>query len=138
MPTLTPEQIAALSGRMLDAAVAEHVYGRIMVPVGRTIADVLYANREVPGFVESRPLYWYDLPHYSDDIAAAFAVVEALHARGCDLQLFDCRSLENYPGWYALFDLPDGHDTGSKVGVTAAEAICRAALAAASASQEKP
>jgi hypothetical protein len=67
--------------------------------------------------------------HYSTSIGAVWYVVDALSARGCSLVLEDWRNDPRAPGkWSALFNLPDGHDTGGAMGETAPEAICRAAL----------
>jgi len=51
-------------------------------------------------------------------------VVEAARSRGCCLVLQDWRADRAAPGkWAALFDLPDGHDTGQHCADTPAEAI---------------
>lgn len=70
----------------------------------------------------------FPVPRYSVEIAATWLVVERLSGAGSRL------SLENWSEpdrrWSALFDFPDGHDSGQHVGATASEAICRAALKA--------
>ncbi len=76
---------------------------------------------------------------YSAKIEAAFSAVDALSARFCWLILEDWRNIPNAPGkWAALFDFHDGHDTGHALGETAAEAICRACLLAATTLKLQP
>ena len=74
---------------------------------------------------------WNAPPYYSRSEGAAFLAVDALAALGCGLILEDWRSLAGAPGpWAARFDLPDGHDTGTALGQSAAHAIARAILLA--------
>lgn len=69
-----------------------------------------------------------EVPAYSEDIAAAWLVLDAMRVRGCEVALED-HTLHDGPnkGWWALFDLPDGGDTGHAIGDTAPLAICLAA-----------
>jgi hypothetical protein len=64
---------------------------------------------------------------YSGSMDAAWHVVDKVHAMGHALVLEYKAGLRR---WFALFDLEDGHDTGSVAAETAPEAICRAALKA--------
>ena len=70
------------------------------------------------------------VPEYSTEIAAAWEVAEKLAAKGHRLILEDHRDNPHSPGWWARFDLANGHDTGDVVAATAPLAICRAALKA--------
>ncbi len=127
---MTREEILALSaGRDLDVLIHRKVMGR----------DCKHFTPE-PGEFGSDLNGWYDWPQmkvlprlvpcYSMDIAAAWEVVKHLATRGIELTLEDWRSLPEGGGWKAMFDLPDGHDTGDALGQDAPLAICRAALLA--------
>lgn len=104
-------------------------------------------HRKVMGeeYYEQEGKFWYILPFvtdvtgkpfplpipfYSTEINAAWLVVEKLAAenRGT-LVLQDWLDVRGTPGrWCALFDLPDGHDTGQILADTAPLAICKAIL----------
>lgn len=65
---------------------------------------------------------------YSSDIRDVWQVVDHMAGQGIHLVLEDWRRTHKL--WAALFDLPDGHDTGQVIAETAPLAICRAALMA--------
>lgn len=139
--TPTREQILAEpAGARLDGWVAEalgwsivtvtdagdfdvEVYRHLPRPLVRVHPDGCFLERQQP--YKSQP--WKP----SKDIAAAWEVVEAMAARGCDLVLQDWRRLPQQAAWAALYELPTGHDTGHCLGETAPLAICRCALLAA-------
>jgi hypothetical protein len=124
---MNAEQIRALpAGPKLDRLVAERVMGgrvHLVSSGARGDRGTLYEHTSNEGGGGDRPL-----PHYSSDLAAAWQLVDALSARGARLVLEDWSGL--VPAWAALFTLADGHDTGQWAAPSAAEAICRAALAA--------
>jgi len=119
---VTREEIMRLEGRELDAAVAEHVMGWTNV----IYSDITAAPKGV------RPDGLPDaVPHYSEDIAAAWQVVERLTAMGYQFELAFVPRYEPEP-WLALFFVPPRRPApaSSAFAATAAEAICRAALLA--------
>jgi hypothetical protein len=73
---------------------------------------------------------WRHSPYreYSDEIDAAWNVVERLAERNIRLHLEDARGETGVSGWVAWFDLPGGHTSASEWALSAPEAICRAAL----------
>jgi hypothetical protein len=98
--------------RMMDREVAEKVFG------ARFDGDTITDGKQC-----------WPIPNYFTEIAAAWLVVDKLAEKKISLVLEDWRAVEGAPGkWSAIFDLPDGHDTGNGLGETAAEAICNAAL----------
>jgi hypothetical protein len=124
------------AGRELDALVAVRVMGfdaahPTLAKMGKAIRPYPLGNG-------------VDVPHYSTDIAAAWQVVEKLHAGGVFLMLEQCQSREQYEyddevggandrcaeagEWLAHFQNVVG--LGSATGATAALAICGAALMA--------
>ncbi len=64
---------------------------------------------------------------FSTHIGVAFDVVAFLSKRGYSLTLEDWRD-SRHGRWMALFQWPDGHDSGAFMADTAPLAICRAAL----------
>lgn len=73
--------------------------------------------------------YLAPVPHYSEDIASAWLVVERMRALGCN---YFSVSQEQDGRWVVQFydDHRDEFDSGEVFGDTAALAICRAALEA--------
>lgn len=113
------------AGRELDALLALEVF---RYTLDYEFADTLGA----PNVKELRDQYdeWGMLPHYSTDIADAWAIVENLRSRGWFFDLGDKPSnmddLASPRVWNAFVNRTTrGPDAG-----TPALAICRAALAA--------
>lgn len=128
---------AALSGRELDAAVAERVMGlevrwfwpgeerknqHPVTPTGRKSYD-------------GKGTEWDHIKHYSTDIAAAMRVIEKMRERGYGWTIVTHRD-----GWFVrCFELPDEglrwrHN--SHVNKSLAHTICETALAALDETEE--
>lgn len=108
----------------LNAAVYRKVFGLEPVNIdGGWYEAEPWLDTDATGTPFPRPLR-----DYCSDMNAAWAVVAELAAHGHRLFLEDCRYPSGGDGWCAMFDLDSGHDTGTTVAPTAAEAICRAAL----------
>jgi hypothetical protein len=127
-----PDGEARPAGRDLDALVAEKVMGL------RIVADE-YAT---PGYLqiaeEGKP--WYELPHYSTDIAAAWEVVGKLRET-CWASVDGIGRPD--PVWRAEFRAMSDPVTGmeahapvSQIAPTAPLAICLAALKVVGVSDE--
>lgn len=120
------------AGRELDALVAERVLG---CRVKRDPHGNLYCGDGVtcayPHALGERDDQMHgDLAPFSTDMNAAWMVVDAVTARGTDLNLQHLSDRSDYE-WRACFmQRPSTHNTHpSKLGTSAAHAICRAALA---------
>lgn len=111
------DAVAGLSGRELDAAVAERVMGHKLVdgmlPIG--CPDRLPACE----VMHRRPI-----PRYSKDIAAAMEVWDKLVSDG-----WLPRLLTMVDGYVVNLHHRDSHDMEQVAADTREEAICRAALA---------
>lgn len=128
------------AGRELDALIAEKVMRWVAIrretnpkTGGLWLTGLPPHAAEHADVFKDRGMRGYDIPKFTTDIAAAWQVVEKLASRGIRLVLEDWRNdpriAEPYQdSWAALFNLPDGHDTGQVVGADACLAICRAAL----------
>lgn len=151
--TLTDEQIDALEGRELDAAVAEHVMGW-----GPPLFEHEPWVRTPPeGSTGRREGRYYQVKNYSTDIAAAFQVAQHMAVRIFQgvrgepghidsdevnaLTLAQCSSIEQDGAWMAAFrtflEYPEDWEPENVDGLkyvalapTASLAICRAALKA--------
>lgn len=128
---LTAEQIAGLTGRELDAAVAENVMG---IPQ----RQVLAADTGLPVTIQDNSdqfadgthtfdglTRWAQAQHYSTDIAAAMLVL--CKARGEPAVWFNIQPFKDVKYLCVI----GRHWRGT--GATISEAICRAALRAATA-----
>lgn len=120
----------------MDKEIAEKVFGwtDVELTVG---GNVLYGcpdddyNRDYP-----TNKYAMRVPDYSDDIAAAFSVVERMRELKCCFSLvFNCEI-----GWYAMFytcEKTEGtYMVPTKGETTPAVAICKAALLSIKDNQE--
>jgi hypothetical protein len=98
------------AGRILDAEIAQRIFGYTL---DYEFADVMGG----PSVPTLRDQYdeWGLLPHYSTDIAAAWLVVEKMHA---EIDPAKCGPynyltlvcLGRYAGWAASFDFNPGVD----------------------------
>lgn len=110
---MTRDDVMGLSGRELDAAVAEHVLGIDLYTVNpHDGSNEYWIDAGSDGDIQAfRPL-----PRYSTDIAEAWRV------------------LDTFPGAIALMNAVNGQWQCvillTATGMTAPEAICRAALLA--------
>lgn len=127
---MTQDDVMRLSGRELDAAVAELVFGLRVVecdPVDGRYGP--YTVREghwtrVNG--ETYPLLDL-LPEYSTDIAAAWEVVDRLR----DLNWHVVVKTKGYMLWHCVLEADFPPYMEGAIAPTAPEAICRAALLSA-------
>jgi len=114
-------------GRELDALVAEKVMGHLR------ISDYVWFHGELHwpvdktppskgGCIGIKPLDQQELPHYSTDIAAAWAVVEKL----CEFSWH----IELHGGHHLVTIFSDATTWETEAGDSTPEAICLAALAA--------
>jgi hypothetical protein len=112
-----PNELAA--GRELDALVAEKVMGWTSVRTGKKYDasdfDDLYG--QPPGGADWR----YPVPRYSEDIAAAWGVVQKI---GLFVGPFVAGE------WWASLSIDDYLNSRCSKGATGPLAICRAALSA--------
>lgn len=115
----TTDQTPPLTGRELDAAVAEKVMGWTNFDLG---ASVHWRRGTPPDWLNRSQRT--DIPPYSSSWAAAGLVVEALRKRGCRMKL-----VENPDGWFCEF-YKDGRAAGYWEAASMPEAVARAALAA--------
>lgn len=120
---MTHDEIMALEGRKLDAAVAENVFGWTNVQI---TAFALAIGKPNPQ--DTAPFDAYCprvVPRYSTDIAAAWQVVEWMLRHGWHLDLASLTA--NGQEWKARWE--QGDVAHLHYG-TAPEAICKAALLA--------
>lgn len=141
--------IDELTGRELDAAVAEQVLGYSIrwkmkragpYAVKRVRVCALHTSggERAPGttYYEDPQQAWGDAPALSDDDANAWpAVLDAMEARGWEWIL---RTLFQGGGYYCSFECPLERPVigVSRTADTRAEAVCRAALRALAAEEE--
>lgn len=116
------EQIMAVEGRELDAAVAEHVMGWRDIKVRMFPGALCTLGGNPPG------KSWPDMvPDYSTDIAAAWRVVERLPWPVALTNVVD----GEWECTVLCYDGGETHDNDETATArTAPEAICRAALLA--------
>lgn len=125
---MTRDEIMALSGRELDAAVAEYVMGwskhRRKNPLyryGDPGLDFIWVPPQFNGNVA----YRRSLPWYSSDISAAWQVVEELE---WPINLHNCVHGEWECAILCPYEDENGEPRVAAVEPTAPAAICRAAL----------
>lgn len=132
--------------RTLDCAVAEQVMGYVWATFDATFAARLHGPRFLlsPDNSDLGTVYavqpdraaplndtlfnWHDkVPPYSTDIAAAWQVVDALHAEGWRLNLGPNYDMD---GWICRFAPPRtvASPVAYGAGASVPESICRAAL----------
>jgi len=142
--TNNPGENSIVTGRALDAAVAEAVLGWRFYDHGTS--DRERRTLAPPGWAAGALRQDYDLiPLFSADIAAAWMVVEALAERGWRMRLTSGSGRDTL--WHCAFAWPgaspgEGRKTGAdadlgRSGRTAPEAVCRAALAVAAFSSSR-
>ena len=121
-------------GRELDALVAEKVMGQTV-----RLADDMGVDHDEGDFFVNKPDskeprwgHMLGLPHYSTDIAAAWAVVEKMQGLGWTFQVDDVGFNDSTEGKWrvVLTEETKGHDYHPADGDTAPHAICLAALKA--------
>lgn len=132
------ERAEALTGRDLDAAVAERVMGWTIAPEGnrwRVSATGEYINSwcvdspnlaDLDSDVDDRLYGRYAMPSYSTDIAAAMQVVEKMQERGFRIFIRDYEGVITWEVKFASVKGPSYEASGNDL----PEAICRAALQA--------
>lgn len=132
-----------LTGRALDALIAERVMGQVScdgwfaynlgAAGGMTLQKTCgHKSHECyPSKSVANAFGAYDgVPPYSRKIEAAMQVVDRLHERGMNFQLTDKHALDKHL-WWVEFATPDGECGGQHFAATREEAICGAALEAA-------
>lgn len=135
---MTKSEIAALSDRPLDLAVAEHVFGWrwrkssksgkrcLFLPTGWPDWFTTPANGNEPIVSDIESVLSGILPHYSTTGDGMLAVIERMRERGWFFRLADAAKID---GYFCLFYEPD-ESNGEAEAETALEAVCRAALIA--------
>jgi len=122
--TVTRDEILALEGRKLDAAVAEHVMGWAAV---RYEPEMGIARGMPPGL-----RYVQNVPHYSADLTTAWEVVERLDGLGFAVAIRVTPTLRNMEQhqrvavWRIVWDREESAAACGDIPT----AICRAALLA--------
>lgn len=150
------ETVELVTGRALDALVAEKVMGlhrediaagSLRTPYGTPFptcdaalfftpeglqeyqTDFRFENNMFLLDIEHPERgHWDILPHYSTDIAAAWQIVDHLRSGERGFNLFAANSA-SFPAWIATF-YPDAYEDHEAAADTAPMAICLAALAA--------
>lgn len=125
MNTSEPNQDGELTGRALDAAIAERVMEWERVPVKSVLTEFQYRTPDHIGLI------WpSNAPRYSSSIADAMKVLPALRKRLAlsDSIVFWCKPSSFIVQIWA--DDADDTELANVLADTLPEAICRAALAA--------
>lgn len=146
---MTKEEILKLEqGLELDCLIAEKILGYYWGSAGHKELRFLAA----PGdYDKHRHPFWPiektedmsltiasderdRIPKFSKEIQWAWKVVDHLSSLGIQIYLEDFRRKGEFirPGWWILYTLSDGHDTGHIVTQSVEEGICKAALYAMS------
>ncbi len=115
------------TGQKLDAAVAEEVMG--WVPVWHPDIQLLTWRRPGSGSVIADR----NVPAYSSNIAAAWQIVEKLHADGISIHLFWAADFPQWPGescWQVSAGRSNDTFQQPVILMSVCEAICLAALRA--------
>lgn len=118
---MTDHDIDNLSGRELDAAVAEHVMGWHYVRCGPRCWGIPPEDNQMTNRYTDVP--YADVPYYSTDISAAWQVVERMRTTD---HVFHLSSVDSFCDWLVTFS----DEVRSVEAPTAPLAICRAALKA--------
>jgi hypothetical protein len=146
----TVELVKKLSGRELDAAVAERVMGHVIhvdngegfcENCGEEMLEWKQIRHRQQGGVE--PVETRCVPEYSESIEAAMQVVEKLWQMGWQVEMVNCHKpetliTENACWWYVRFiNNENDMNNWSAEADLLPEAICHAALAAVESSGDK-
>lgn len=113
---MTREEVLKLQWRQLDAAIEENIFGNKVKWVEDELTDLYPISGE----------YAYIVDHYSDDILAAWEVVEKLRESHLYVDIRTC--VDFYEVWITLHE--DGYQTETVSSSKLPEAICKAALLA--------
>lgn len=117
------------AGWELDAWLAEHIAGWTQI---KNHGENEIRMAGLPPYAQTLENPWFhEVYLYSTDITAAFTLVERLRSLGFQLLLESVMHKSGSWCWQALFDYPDGHDSGQSIAATPAHAICLAARAVA-------
>jgi hypothetical protein len=148
----TPRHIDSLpAGRELDARVLVHVCGwrwRLYKQVGRCSLvppDFDYTETATHAVFEGWPsdeerfrdwtfLRYEEMPHPSTSIAAAWDIIEAMHAKGATTNIDHERGRNEYIVRFMWSNLRDAFSIADNAPL----AICRAAVRAVFANKEQP
>ena len=112
-----------LSGRELDAAVAERVFDWQRIPDATALAPHAYKRPD------GHTVHPYSAPHYSSSIEAAHQVVQKLFSEGYILGMFAV-GFDNFYWCSITTPKPERKNFDGPHCDSLSEAICRAALKA--------